>query len=93
MRYITHDWPDAHAKKILKQLRVAAQSYTKLIIYEFLVPYAAPSNKEFSHIPGAEVPIPPYPLLPNLGPVSNTTVLADLQVLQVSSNHCNCGKN
>jgi hypothetical protein len=88
MRYITHDWPDAHAKKILKQLRVAAQLYTKLILYEFLVPYATPSNAEFSHIPGAEVPIPPFPLLPNLGPVSNVTMLADLQVLEVFLNHC-----
>jgi hypothetical protein len=88
MRFITHDWPDKHAKNILKQLRAAAQSYTKLIVYEFLVSYAAPSNEKYAHIPGAELPLPPYPLLPNLGPVSNATMLADLQVSQVfSSNH------
>jgi hypothetical protein len=80
MRYITHDWPDAYAKNILKQLRASAQSSTTLVLCDYLVPYAASSNDIFSEIPGAEVTTAPYPLLPNLGTVSNQTVMGDLQV-------------
>lgn len=80
LRGVIHDWPDAYAKKILKHLRASAQSYTKLFLNEFLVPYAASSGNLFSEIPGADVPPAPYPLLGNLGPVSNPTVRNDLQV-------------
>ena len=86
MRCITHDWPDAHAKKILKQLRVSAQLSTTLILCDYLVPYAASSNNQFSDIPGAEVPTAPYPLLPNLGTVSNPTLMGDLQVFAAFQN-------
>jgi hypothetical protein len=85
MRYVTHDWPDAYAKKILKELRVSAQSSTTLILCDYVVPYAASSNDLFSDIPGAEMPIAPYPLLPNLGTASNQTVMGDLQVFISSS--------
>jgi hypothetical protein len=81
MRSITHDWPDAYAKKILKHLRAAAQSSTKLILHDFLVSYAASTGGLFSEIPGSQVPVAPYPLLPNLGTVSNQTLMVDLQVL------------
>jgi len=84
MRYITHDWPDAYVKKILQQLHVSAQSSTTLILCDFLVPYAAPSNDLFSGIPGAKVPTAPYPLLPNFGTISNQTLMGDLQVLITS---------
>jgi hypothetical protein len=84
MRYITHDWPDAYVKKILQQLRVSAQSLTTLILCDYLVPYAAPSNDLFSGIPGAKVPTAPYPLLPNLGTISNQTLMGDLQVFITS---------
>ena len=81
MRFIIHDWADAYAKKILKHLRASALPSTKLILYDFLVPYAASTGGLFSDIPGSQVPVAPYPLLPNLGNVSNQTVLVDLQVL------------
>lgn len=84
LRGVIHDWPDAYARKILKHLRASAQSDTKLILNEFLVPYAAYSNNHFSDIPGADVPSPPYPLLANQGPVSNGAVMADLQVYTAS---------
>jgi hypothetical protein len=84
LRGVIHDWPDAYARKILKHLRASAQSDTKLILNEFLVPYAADINNLFSDIPGADVPSAPYPLLANLGPVSNSTVLTDLQVYTAS---------
>jgi hypothetical protein len=85
LRFITHDWPDAYAKRILKQLRASAQTSTKLVLNDFLVPYAASSDELFSEISGSKVPTAPYPLLPNLGTVSNQTVMADLQVLVASS--------
>jgi hypothetical protein len=71
LRNVIHDWPTAYVKTILKHLRASAQSHTKLIIFEFLVPYAAPSDNQFSDIPGAHMPIVPYPLLANLGTASN----------------------
>jgi hypothetical protein len=86
LRGVIHDWPNASARKILKHLRASAQSDTTLILNDFLVPYAAYSNDLFSDIPGADVPSAPYPLLANLGPVSNSTVMTDLQVYTASLN-------
>jgi len=48
------------------------------------MPYAAYSNNLFSDIPGADVPRAPYPLLANLGTVSNRAVMTDLQVFTAS---------
>jgi hypothetical protein len=84
LRFIMHDWADKYAKPILQQLRVSAQPSTKLIFCDFLVPYAAYSNDLFSDIPGANVPTAPYPLLANLGTVSNQAVQLDLQVFATS---------
>lgn len=81
VRFVIHNWADAYAKKILRHLRDSAQPFTKLIISDILVSYAAPSNHLFSDIPGAEVPPAPYPLLPNLGAVSNRTMNTDLQMM------------
>lgn len=83
LRFITHDWPDAYAKKILTQLRASAQLSTKLILCDFLVPYATSSNDLFSEISGSETPTSPYPLLPNLGVVSNHIMMSDLQMMVV----------
>jgi hypothetical protein len=83
LRMITHDWPDSYARKILNQLRASAQLSTKLILCDFLVPYASLTNDLFSEIPGAKVPAAPYPLLPNLGTISNHTMMVDLQVIAV----------
>jgi len=81
LRFIMHDWADKYAKPILKQLRGSAQPSTKLILCDFLVPYAAYSNDLFSDVPGANVPAAPYPLLANLGTVSNQAVQLDLQMM------------
>jgi hypothetical protein len=45
-----------------------------------LVPYASSSNNIFSEIPGSELPVAPYPLLPNSGTISDQTMMADMQV-------------
>ena len=81
LRFVTHDWADKYAKQILKHLRASAQPSTKLIFNDFLVPYAGPTKGQFSDIPGSEMPPAPYPLMPNLGTVSNQSVLFDMQVL------------
>lgn len=80
LRHIIHDWPDTYARKILKRLRASAGPSTKLILCDYLVPYAAASNDEFADIQGSEVPPAPYPLLPNLGAVANFPMCLDLQV-------------
>jgi hypothetical protein len=80
LRGVTHDWPDTYVKIILKELRAAAQPFTKLILSDYLVLYASSSGNLFSDIPGADVPSPPYPLLRNTGDANNRTVVADLQV-------------
>jgi hypothetical protein len=80
MRFIAHDWPDEYAKIIIKNCRGAAQPTTKLILVDNVVPYASPTGTQFSHIPGAEVPDVPFPLLPNLGGASASVYVADLSV-------------
>lgn len=75
-----HDWPDKFAKDILSQLRTAARPDTKMIIMDLIIPYSAPCTDEFNFIPGAEIPEAPYPLLPNLGTVSNPAIMMDMQV-------------
>jgi hypothetical protein len=84
LRGVIHDWPDAYTRKILKHLRASAQSDTKLILNNFMVPYAAYSNNLFLDIPGADVPPAPYLVLANLSTVSNIAVMADLQVFSAS---------
>lgn len=87
MRSILHDWPDDYARKILIQLRPAAQSHCKLLVVDFLVPYAT-SKEEFKDIPGAQTPDVPYPLLSNLGMASNGVVSLDMLVLIFPSQSC-----
>ena len=74
-----HDWPDEYCLTILKHLRVAAGPKTKLVIVDQLMECACdePATHE---IPGAEVPAPPKPLLPNLGRASSLAYNIDLMV-------------
>jgi hypothetical protein len=65
MRFITHDWSNAYAQKILRRLRDAAQPTTKLVLIDFVIPYAVREPTAFSNIPGAEQPSMPEPLIPN----------------------------
>jgi len=63
---VLHDWADEYSITILKHLRAAAGPKTQLVISEQYIAYACdePTTHE---IPGAELPVPPKPLLPNLG--------------------------
>ncbi|KAH8987939.1 O-methyltransferase [Lactarius hatsudake] len=63
---VLHDWADEYCVKILTHLRAAAGPKTQLVIVEQLLACACdePATHE---IPGAELPVPPKPLLPNMG--------------------------
>jgi hypothetical protein len=67
-------------KKVLIQLRAAAQPTTKLLLVEYIIPYAAPASNEFPDIPGSASPPVPEPLLPNLGIASSTSYMLDMHV-------------
>ncbi|KAF8162504.1 S-adenosyl-L-methionine-dependent methyltransferase [Mycena galopus ATCC 62051] len=82
LRLVVHDWSDTYAFKILKHLRDAAQSTTKLIVIENVVPLVCGEDESFKHIPGA-VPtsLPPKPLLPNCGIVNMVPYFVDIQMM------------
>ncbi|KAJ7699671.1 O-methyltransferase [Mycena rosella] len=66
LRMVLHDWSDEYGLKILRRLRAAADESTKLLVVDNIVSYAC--NETLSKdIRGAERPLPPTPLLPNLG--------------------------
>jgi hypothetical protein len=83
MRLIIHDWPDESVRKILKYLRSAAQTTTKLLIIDHILPYCTPTRGKFSDIPGAEVSAAPEPLLPNFGYASGAVYSVDLEVREL----------
>ncbi|KAH8980527.1 S-adenosyl-L-methionine-dependent methyltransferase [Lactarius deliciosus] len=80
LRMILHDWADEYCLKILKHLRAAAGPKTQLVIVEQLIACACdePATHE---IPGAELPAPPKPLLPNLGRADSTAHAMDVMML------------
>jgi hypothetical protein len=84
LRVVLHDWPDDFARKILLQLREAADSETKLLIGDFILPLACPDNVGedscLEDIDGAASAMPPIPLLPNLGKASANVFWMDLTV-------------
>ncbi|KAJ6629719.1 O-methyltransferase [Mycena sp. CBHHK59/15] len=82
LRYICHDWSDSYTLKILKRLREAAQSTTKLIVLERIIKFVCGENESYKHIPGA-VPTsnPPKPLLANMGAVGMAPYFGDMQMM------------
>ena len=63
---VLHNWVDEHCLTILKHLRTAAGPETQLVIIKQLMAYAC-DEPTIHDIPGAELPVPPKPLLPNFG--------------------------
>jgi hypothetical protein len=80
LRALCHDWTDEFVIKILKHLRDAAQPHTKLLIGDYIVPYACPDDTEISDLPGAAKTLPPVPLLANLGRANAVVYRMDLVV-------------
>jgi hypothetical protein len=90
LRFITHDWPNEYAKRILKHLGDTAQPSTKLVLMDNIVPYTVPGDTD---IPGAQVSPVPYPLLANLGIANFNSVWLDLHVRVHHSRSDNCVVN
>jgi len=68
---VLHNWSDEYCITILKYLRVAAGPKTQLVIVEMLISCAC--DEPITHeITGAERPVPPKPLLRNLGRAAST---------------------
>ncbi|EKM60303.1 uncharacterized protein PHACADRAFT_203537 [Phanerochaete carnosa HHB-10118-sp] len=82
LRSIIHDWPDKYCLQILRHLRAAATPDTRLVIVDSLVSYAC-EDSDLKHIPGIERPVPPKPLLPNMGYAALTSYQLDIQMLSV----------
>lgn len=80
MRVISHSWSDKYARQILARLRQAAGKHTKLVLIDQLIPYACPDSSPHTEVTGAEQPLPPVPLLANLGKANAAAYLADIQV-------------
>jgi O-methyltransferase domain len=76
---VLHDWADEYCLTILKHLRAAAGPKTQLVIAEqvFSTVCGEPAAQE---IPGAELPVPPKPLLRNMGRAASLVYLIDNSV-------------
>nr|GAT50375.1 predicted protein [Mycena chlorophos] len=86
LRCIIHDWPDALALKILRNLRAAAHPSMHLVVVDVLLPYTCADTHLGCEIPGASRPPAPEPLLPNGGAARNMQYFLDFQVRFVASN-------
>ncbi|KAJ6605378.1 O-methyltransferase [Mycena vulgaris] len=80
LRWIMHDWADASAVEILKNLRAAATPDTKLVTLDIILPYTCGDTCITDTIPGARRPSAPAPLLPNMGAASNMKYWLDFQM-------------
>ncbi|KAJ7730737.1 S-adenosyl-L-methionine-dependent methyltransferase [Mycena metata] len=80
LRMIMHDWSEEYCVKILRILRAVADESTKLLLVDNIVPYAC-NETQSKDIPGAERPLPPPPLLPNLGHAGIIAYYTDLNMM------------
>ncbi|GJE87393.1 S-adenosyl-L-methionine-dependent methyltransferase [Phanerochaete sordida] len=80
LRNIIHDWSDKYCLQILRHLRNAATPDTHLVIVDSLVSYAC-EDDDLKNIPGAVRPVPPKPLLPNMGHAATAAYQIDIQML------------
>jgi hypothetical protein len=85
MRMIVHNWPNNHARKILRLLRKAAAPDTKLLVADYILPLACKLDIDQDiSVDGlvveGEPAIPPAPLLPNMGEANKLGYLMDCVV-------------
>jgi hypothetical protein len=74
------DWADEYCLKILKHLRAAAGPKTQLVIVEQVTSHVC-DEPVVHEIPGAELlPVPPQPLLRNMGRAASGAYNHDLMV-------------
>ena len=76
---VLHDWPDESCLTILKHLRAAAGPKTQLVMVEQV--FSTVCEEPAAHeIPGAVLPVPPKPLLRNMGRAGSVVYLVDVLV-------------
>ncbi|KAG0694495.1 hypothetical protein DFH29DRAFT_1034034 [Suillus ampliporus] len=83
LRVVLHDWPDARARHVLLNLRLASSPETRLIIADHVLPLACKSwtlDSVLAHLEGAHGTLAPAPLLPNLGKASATPFSMDIMM-------------
>ncbi|TFY66484.1 hypothetical protein EVG20_g4602 [Dentipellis fragilis] len=80
LKQVMHDWSDEYCAKLLKRLREAANSSTKLILFESVMPYAChdPTGDDGKGVPGAVPVEAPAPLLANFGAVHEAGYISDM---------------
>ena len=77
LRVITHDWPDEFVTRILLQLRQAATPQTKLILVDYVLPFACEDHT--GDIGAIRTMAPPSSrLLPNLGKANANAFWLDM---------------
>jgi hypothetical protein len=82
---VLHDWADEYCLTILKHLRAAAGPKTQLVVVEMMISFVC--DEPAAHeVPGAELPVPPQPLLRNMGCAAQTAYITDLQVRRQKRN-------
>ncbi|KAH9994290.1 S-adenosyl-L-methionine-dependent methyltransferase [Russula vinacea] len=77
---ILHDWADEYCLTILKHLRAAAGPKTQLLIVEQVISFAC-DEPAAQKIPGAELPVPPEPLLRNMGRAALSVYVCDVMMM------------
>lgn len=85
LRMILHDWSDEYCVKILRRLSAAAGPSTQLVVVDSIIGYACSNAENVENIPGAKMPLPPPPLLPNLGASGALPYFVDMQVSQTKN--------
>ncbi|KIJ64096.1 hypothetical protein HYDPIDRAFT_168169 [Hydnomerulius pinastri MD-312] len=76
LRNVLHDWPDAQAAVILRNVRDAMESNSRLLIHDYVL--ASTSRKTPEVLSGAE--IAPEPMLPNFGAGNGRMYQQDLNM-------------
>ena len=76
---VLHNWADEYCLSILKHLRAAAGPKTQLLIVEQVMSFAC-DEPAARKIPGAELPVPPQPLLRNMGYAASHAYTEDILV-------------
>ncbi|KAG6888552.1 hypothetical protein C0995_007424 [Termitomyces sp. Mi166 len=80
LKHILHNWSDEYCVKLLTQLRAAAEKNTKLLLVEYLLPFAChdTNSDDALDIPGSVPHEAPAPLLANYGAVNQMGYNADM---------------
>ncbi|KIJ64097.1 hypothetical protein HYDPIDRAFT_28987 [Hydnomerulius pinastri MD-312] len=76
LRNIIHDWPDAEAAIILRNVRKAMEPHSRLLIHDYVLTPA--SRKPTADYMGADVA--PEPMLPNFGAGNSRMYQQDLNM-------------